>query len=470
MQPESTEDVNKEFLSLQYPINLGYIASSLITAGHEVEMIDLNVLEHKKLLEKIKKFKPEIVGVTSMTPNIYLAQKAIQESKSENKKIKTLLGGVHASALPEETMKMIKELDYLVFGEGEETIKELAEKLEKKQSVNNVKGILYRSKGRIIKNAPRPLIKNLDSIPFPERDLLPMDLYTKHHVSRGFSRENMKIMEILTSRGCPNQCIFCAGHINYGHSLRFRSYENIIQEINECIRKYKITHVSIEDDTFTINKELVKKLCNFFKNKKLTWNCNARVNTVNYEILKLMKESGCKKISFGVESGSEKILKLIKKGITIPQVKKAVSDAKKAGIRYVECTFMIGSHPDETMEDIEKTIKLMHELMPDFLAFSVMCPFPGTEVYNMMKKRKLLMNNPDWSQFSLFGNLKRYEKLTNMTSDEMINLQIKVLKDYYKTPKYVLSQLLKIRTLDEIKYFTKMGILYVKELMLGKKS
>jgi len=214
----------------------------------------------------------------------------------------------------------------------------------------------------------------------------------------------------------------------------------------------------------------VKKLCNFFKNKKLTWNCNARVNTVNYEILKLMKESGCKKISFGVESGSEKILKLIKKGITIPQVKKAVSDAKKAGIRYVECTFMIGSHPDETMEDIEKTIKLMHELMPDFLAFSVMCPFPGTEVYNMMKKRKLLMNNPDWSQFSLFGNLKRYEKLTNMTSDEMINLQIKVLKDYYKTPKYVLSQLLKIRTLDEIKYFTKMGILYVKELMLGKKS
>ncbi|MDD5053847.1 MAG: radical SAM protein [Candidatus Nanoarchaeia archaeon] len=468
IQPEATKAVNKEFLSLQYPINLGYIASSLIKANNEVKMIDLNVMPKKELLKIIKKFKPQIAGLTSMTSSIYNAGETIDIIKDKNKKIITVLGGCHASALPFETMKEIKNLDFLVHGEGEETVVELVDFIKKGKKMHNIPGIAFREKNGIIINKKRELIKDLDSIPFPNRDLIDMELYSKHHVTRGFSRKNNKIIEILTSRGCPNKCIFCAGHVNYKGTLRFRSFENIKKEIEENIEKFNINHISIEDDTFTINRPLVIKLCEFFKEKKLSWNCNSRVNTVNLKLLKMMAESGCKKISFGVESGSPKILKKIKKNIRIKDVKNAVKNAKKAGIRFVECTFMIGSHPDEKIEDVEKSIKLMHELMPDFLAFSILCPFPGTEIYDILIKSKLLPKNPDWSQFSLFGNLKRYEKLNYMTSDEMIKLQSSVLKNYYKSPKYVWNQIKKIKSFDEVKYFLSMAKSYLKELVFAK--
>lgn len=469
IQPNCVEEVDKDYVALQFPINLGYIASSLRKAGHEVKMADFNVMPRKKLPDFLLKFKPELVGLTAMTSSIYNAKEIISEVKKFNKEIITILGGVHASALPIETMKEIKNLDCLVFGEGEETIVELAEHIIKKKNLKNVKGIVFRKKGKIIKNKPRELIKELDSLPFPARDLIPLELYNKRHVTRGFPRKANRIVEILTTRGCPNQCIFCAGHINYGCRVRFRSYENIAEELEECIKKYKINHVSIEDDTFTLNKKLMKRLCGFFKDHNLTWNCNARVNTVDYEILRLMKLSGCRKVSFGVESGNPEMLKKIKKAITVSQVIKAVKDAKKAGIRYVECDFMIGAHIDETLETVNDTVKLIYKLMPDFLVVSVMCPFPGTEVYEMMVKNKLISKNPDWSKFSHFGDLERYPKLKYLTSAQMCELQHKIFKKYYSSPKYIISQLIKIRGLTEIEYYFKMGILFLKEFFVKTK-
>ncbi len=470
IQPNSTKEVNKEYVSLQYPINLGYIAAVLKKEGYEVKLVDFNVTSLKKLNNIIFKYKPELIGITSMTSSIYNTMNIISKIKKIDKKIITVLGGVHASALPIKTMEEIKDLDFLVFGEGEKIIVELVNELKnKKSSFSKIKGIVFRKKGRIIKNKPRELIEDLNTIPYPDRNLLPLKLYAKQHVSRGFSRREMKIIEIITSRGCPNHCIFCAGHINYGHRVRFRSYENIVGEITECIRKYNITHVSIEDDTFILNKELVRKLCIFFKQKKLTWNCNARVNNVNYDLLKLMAKSGCKKIAFGVESGNSEILKKIKKGITVEQAIKAVRDSKKAGIRYVECDFILGSHPDETLKTINDSINLIYKLMPDFLAISVMCPYPGTEIYQMMIKNKLLTKNPDWSQFSHFGDLERYEKLNYLTSEQIVNLQNKIMKKYYGSKKYIFSQLKQISSLNEIKYFFKMAFFYLMEFVLKKK-
>ena len=468
IQPNCAEEVDKEYVSLQYPINLGYIAAVLQKQGHKVNMIDFNVMDRKKLGFFISKFKPELIGLTALTSSIHHAKEIICEIKKINKKIITVLGGIHASALPIKTMKEIKDLDYLVFGEGEKTIVELVEKRSNKKSIESVRGVLFRKKRKIIKNKPRELIKNLDSIPFPIRNLLPMKLYEKQHVSRGFSRKRKKIMEIMTSRGCPNRCIFCAGHINYGFSVRFRNYKNIIEEINEAIKKFKITHISIEDDTFTLNKELVKRLCNFFKKKNLTWNCNARVNTVDYELLKKMAKSGCKKIVFGVESGNPEILQKIKKGITVQQVIKSVKEAKKAKIRYVECDFMIGAHIDETLETVNDTNKLIHTLMPDFLSVSIMCPFPGTEIYKLMVENNYLSKKPDWSQFSFFGDLKRYERIKYLTSKQMVELQHKILKKYYSSLKYIFFQLIQIRSLDEIKYFAKLAVSFLQEFILKK--
>jgi len=468
IQPNSVEEVNREYFSLQYPINLGYIAAALRENGHNVEMVDFNVVSREKLSYFITKYQPELAGVTAMTSSIFNAKDIISEVKRIDKNIITVIGGVHASALPGETMEEIKDLDYLVFGEGEKTIVELVKNIVNKGDLGGVEGVVFRRDGKIIKNKPRDLIENLDTIPFPARDLLSTELYAKQHVSRGFSRREMKIAEIITSRGCPNNCIFCAGHINYGNRLRFRSYENIANEITECIKKYGITHISIEDDTFTINKYLVRKLSHFFNEKSITYNCNARVDTVDYNLLKLMADSGCKKVSFGVESGSPSILKKLKKGITLPQIIKAVKEAKKAGIRYVECDFMIGSHIDETINDVQDSFKLIYKLMPDFIAVSIMCPYPGTEIYKMMVDNDYLYKNPDWSQFSLFGNLRRYKRITNLTPGQMFELQRKILKEYYSSPKYIFSQLIQLGTLSEMKYFWKMGKLFLKEMMFKK--
>jgi len=465
IQPNASEEVDKEYVSLQFPINLGYIASVLREAGHEIKMLDFNVTPKEELDRHILEFQPSIVGMTAMTSSIINVKSIIENIKTTDKNLITVLGGVHASALPAETMKDIEDLDYLIFGEGEMTILELANYLENKtKELESIKGIVFRIKDRIIKTGMRELIENLDKIPPPARDLLPMELYAKRHVSRGFSRKHLKIIEIMTSRGCPNQCIFCAGHINYGYKLRFRSYENIISEVQQCINQYGITHISIEDDTFTINKELVKQLCAFFKEKGITWNCNARVNTVNYELLKIMANSGCEKIAYGIESGSPEILLKNKKGITIAQALNAVSETKKASIRYVECDFMIGSHIDETLDDVKLTKKLINQLMPDFLAVSIMCPYPGTELYKMMIKNNYLPEKPDWSQFSHFGDLKRYERLKYLSSSQMSKMQNEILKQYYSSPKYILMQLSKIRTFNEIKYFSKLGAEFLREI------
>jgi len=467
IQPAGTREVRKDFVSVQYPINLGYIAAVLKKDGHVIRMMDFNVVEYDSVRFRkfILEFEPLVVGFTSMTSTINEFKRLCSEVKGINEKIITVLGGVHASALPIQTLEETPDLDIIVFGEGEITVCELYGCIQEKKDFSKIKGISFRKDNRIVKNEERPLIKNLDDIPKPDRDLLPMEMYAKAHVSRGFSRRELKIVEIITSRGCPYSCIFCAGHINYKHKLRFRSYSDIADEIDECIRKYNVNHVSIEDDTFTINRELVTKLCSYFYQKRITWSCNSRVDTVDYPLLKIMSKSGCKKISFGIESGSPRILKLIKKGITVPQAKKALRDARKARIRYVEGTFMLGSHIDETMEDIQKTEKLIKELMPDFAGLFVMCPFPGTEIFETMKKEKLIEDRPDWNSFTFFGNLRRYERLNHLTVGQLNQIQRDFLRKYYFSFGYIFRQILRIRGLRELRYFCILGIAFFKEFL-----
>ena len=272
----------------------------------------------------------------------------------------------------------------------------------------------------------------------------------------------------MTSRGCPNRCIFCAGHINYGVSLRFRGFDNIAREIEDCVRRYGINHISIEDDTFTLKRELVETLCDFFKSRKLTWNCNSRVNTITPELLKKMADSGCKKISFGVESGSPRILELVKKGITCEQIRSAFKMAKAAGIKYVEGTFILGSHIDEKIEDIEMTKKLILELMPDFAMLSVMCPFPGTEIYDDMRREDLLPVKPDWERFSFFIEGVKYERLRHLTHAELNKIQKDFIREYFVSPKYIWSQVKKFRSFADFGYFANLGIAYFKKFFLGK--
>jgi anaerobic magnesium-protoporphyrin IX monomethyl ester cyclase len=470
VQPPPVEDVVKEYISAQIPINLGYIAASLEQVGAEVRIRDYAVQPFDKFsfLEEIHHFKPTIIGFTSMTNAISSADKLSKYVKDFNKDIVTVLGGCHASALPIETLEEIESIDIVVIGEGDETIKEVYHKIGGGKSLEDVMGIAYRDDGRIKVNQKRELIKNLDDIPLPAWHLFNMKLYEKSHVSRGFSRKHIKMMELMTSRGCPFSCIFCAGHINYGRKVRFRTFENIKREIELCMKEYGVSHISVEDDTLSLNKGLLVQLCEYFKEMKLTWNCNARVDSVDYELLKLMSESGCQKISFGVESGSPRILKLIKKGISLEQVKSAFEWAKKVGIKYVDGTFILGSHPDETLEEIEMTKKLIFELKPDFVSVSIMCPFPGTEVYDVMKKSELLPDKPDWSSFVFLGKNTPYNRLNHLTSSELMKLQNDIISGYYSSFNYIKNRVIRVRSIGELMYFVKLGTIFFKKFVLAK--
>lgn len=471
IQPYPPEHLNKGYVSTQIPINLAYIASSLEEEGANAKLVDFCIdrFVKEKFLLLLDSFKPRMVGFTSMTPSVYAVRDISKIIKDHDKTILTVLGGIHVSALPKRTLEELPCIDIGVVGEGEETIKEIYRLMLSNKPIHGVCGTVCRIGRKIKVNPRRALIKDLDSISFPARHLLKVEKYNKSHVSRGFSRKHLRIMEIITSRGCPNQCIFCAGHINYGRSLRFRSYENIASEVESLIKNYKINHVSIEDDTFTINRKLAIRLCYYFKKKGITWNCNSRVNTVDLELLKLMKKSGCRKVSFGVESGSPAILRLIKKNITLEQVRNAFRWAKKAGIRYIEGTFILGSHIDETLEDIEKTKRMIFELMPDFLMLSIMCPFPGTEIYSMMNEKGLLDEDNDWSRYAFLTGWAPYRRLNHLTAAQLSKIQKDILKEYYSSPRYIFNQVRKIRSMGELSYFLNLGLNFISMFILRKK-
>ena len=462
IQPNCAAEVDREHLSLQFPINLGGLAAVLKQHGHRVWLWDFNVTDRAALPALLDRHRPDVVGVTAMSSTVDNAGRIVEQVKAHSPGTVTMVGGVHATALPEQTPRDIPGLDLVVVGEGEHTLVELLDHLDDPAPV---RGVAHRVADRIVVNPPRSLIADLDSLPPPDRTLVPMELYRKQHVSRGFSRRELGIIEIMTSRGCPYRCIFCAGHIAHGSEVRFRSLGHITAEIDDAVVAFGITHVSIEDDSFGLDRDLALGLCDYFRRNNITWNCNGHVNVLDAPLLTTMAASGCQKIAFGVESGSPTLLKKIRKGITVERVEKTVKAAKRVGVRYVECDFMIGAHPDESPEDIDATVGLIYRLMPDFLIVSIMCPYPGTAVYEMMKQRGFL-THPNWSQFSHFGDLDRYERITHYSGKEVFALQHKILRDYYTSPRYIARRLFSIRSRNEMKYFFRLGVGFVKEFFL----
>lgn len=448
--------------STQYPVNLGIISSYLKVRGHDVRLIDFNVdaFSKKRLHASIEEYMPDAVGISAMTPSIKNAHLIAEAIKERFEDIPIIIGGPHASAIPEQTLKEFPSFDIAVVGEGEETTYEIMEYLKNNKKLEGILGTAWRKNSKIVVEKRRPLIEDINSLPFPDRTLVDMKKYENSHASRGFSRKFLNIAEVFASRGCPNQCIFCATHINYGMKVRFRTIDNLMAEIRYCKERLGVNHVSVEDDTFTLKRPLVEQFCKEIKKLGLTWNCNARVTNVDPKLLKLMKDSGCLKISFGVETGSPRIMKLIKKNITIEQVKKAFRWARESGIRYVEGTFMVGAHPDETKDDIDKTLKLMKEISPDFLAVSVIDPYPGTEVYEIMKSNNYI-HRFDWERFINYGQLPTW-RTKYFSGKGLVKQQKRLLIGFYFRPSTVLRILKKIRSWNEFMYWVDIGLGFVK--------
>ncbi len=363
---------------VHFPLGLAYIATVLRKVGFKITVLDINAHRYSKeeVVAAIQKIDFDIVGIGGMVTVYKYVKWLVPELKAAKPNAKVILGGSLASSIPDFVIEKIKQLDAIVLGEGEITAVELFNALKSNKKPEGILGVWYRDEKKICKNEPRPLIKNIDEVPFPSYDLFPVEVYSKYAAHESGFR---KRMNMISTRGCPFGCRFCY-HL-FGRSMyRTRSPENIIEEIKMLYKDYEIKNISFADDNLTANRPRLIKFCELLANEKLdlTWSCLGRADSIDEEILNLMKAAGCNYIGFGIESGSQKILNNMNKAIKLDTVKKAVELTRKAGIA-ANGTFIFG-YPGEDDSTIRETINFCKELdmSPDFF---IITPYPGTPIY-----------------------------------------------------------------------------------------
>jgi len=456
-----------EFGGIEFPLAVGYLASYTRQHGFDVELWDYTPggYAEDEYIDKLRNSSPKVIGLSCTTPTILNANKLAQIAKRVLPDVLVIIGGPHATAIPERTLKEFPAFDAICVGEGEETFLEVCNRVKEGRHLDGTRGVAHRVNGRVKVEERRPLIRDLDKLPFPARDLVDFKRYKIAHVSRGISRKFMNIMEIMTSRGCPNNCIFCAGHLNYGFSLRFRSVDNILAEVKECIEKYDTEHITINDDTFTLHPRL-NDVCAGFKSLGVTWDCLTRVNVVTKDLLQMMVDAGCIRICFGVESGSPRMLKLIKKNISLVQVRNAFKWAHEVGVKLIDGAFMVGSHPSEDLEDVRMTVDLINEIKPHFWSFTILVPFPGTEVYRMMKEKGYI-SDEKWENFVMFGKVPSW-RTDNFSGEELVRVQKWAMRETYLRLGYVLTMISRIRSLNELQYYVNVGLDFLKSVVIKR--
>jgi len=413
------------------PLGLAYIAS-MLRQSHEVKIIDSNILNYTigDVERELRSFNPDVVGITSVTSSIYEAYKVAETAKRIREDCIVILGGPHASFMPRQSMEECKYIDVIVRGEGEETARELIENIEKGSSLNEVRGITFRRGNEVIETEPRPFIKNIDDIPFPSRDLLPMHLYKFNGV---------KYTTMLTSRGCPFKCSFCSSSRLFGGYWRGRSPENVLEEMKIIYEEYGIRNIEFIDDTFTLNQERAEKICDGIVEQgwDISWGASSRVDTLSKKLAEKMKKAGCWIIYLGIESGSQKILDVIGKRITLEQVRKAVKILKDSGIQVLG-SFIIGFLQD-TKETIKETIKFAKSLNLDYAQFSILTPYPGTPIFDYAKRNNMLLTE-DWSKYTA---IEPIVKIGEVSEKEIKALLRKAYITFYLRSRIVMEWLRK---------------------------
>ena len=448
--PEILEEEN----DILPPLGLMYLAGYLEKfTNHQVKILDCSVekLNYQGLKNRIKQENPDVVGITTLTFTLIDVIKTIKIVKQINRNIKVILGGPHIHIYPEETMT-IKEVDFCVLGEGERPLKDLLDNIDNIKALYKIKGIVFRDKeGKIINTGAPDFIQDLDSLPFPARHLTNYKKYSSTIAKR------FPVTTMITSRGCPFNCLFC-DRPHLGHQFRARSAKNVVDEMEQC-KKMGIEEIFIYDDTFSVNRQRVLDICSEIQKRKLdiAWDVRTRVDTVDEQMLREMRKAGCQRIHYGVEAGTQKILNVLRKGITLEQVERAFYWSKKVGIQTL-AYFMLGS-PTETKEDITATLNLAKKLNPDYAHFSITTPFPATDLYYLGLKQKILPYDY-WKEFAENPrpDFRSYFWEENFTREELIALLKKAYRSFYFRPTYILKTLINIRSLPEFKAKFKAGL------------
>lgn len=377
------------------PLGLLYIAAVLEQAGFAPRVFDIYPYDDRDFAD-LADYRPDAVAMTVLTDYWVRAVELSAFIKSRLPQSVFIAGGVHVTALPQESLASLGAA-IGVIGEGELTMRELCEHIAAGKGWQEVAGIIFRdSAGNFVTTLPRPHIENLDSIPFPSRHLLNFEQYlVPPGIIRGHWTE--RSTTVMTSRGCPFSCIWCGSQCTFGRKVRNRSVENVVDEIEHLVSEYAIDTVWFVDDTFTLNKKRVLEFCRLMTERgiRITWGCQAHVKTADEEMFRAMKKVGLVQLDFGVESGSNRVLKSLKKDSTDDLIRRAFTIARKAGIRTT-ATFMFGS-PGETAEDVEETMRLAQEIRPDFVSSFFITPYPGTELMDMAEANSWEMSKREES-------------------------------------------------------------------------
>jgi anaerobic magnesium-protoporphyrin IX monomethyl ester cyclase len=362
-----------------FPVGLGYISSFVKQHGYNVSFVDLNVQDVtlEDIVDFVRHEKPVLVGVSFMTPQFYGAKKIADAIKDCTPDVHIVFGGAHPSVLPRKTLAEIPSANFIVSGEGEQTTLELLDHLTNgRKGLAEIDGLAWREEGEIVVNRPRELIEDLDSLPYPDRDLIDQSLYH----AQSFLSYSPKAMTIYTSRGCPGRCVFCASGHRLRSRIRERSITNVMKEIDYLRERFDIDYLLIKDDTFTLRKTRVEKFCDAIlqRHPSLKWHCMVRVNSVDQRLLSMMKSAGLNDVFLGIESGNNEILKKAQKGITVEKTREVVEACAQLRISSYGA-FILGL-PCDTAETIEQTIRFACSLPLTMAGFSILIPYPGTQV------------------------------------------------------------------------------------------
>ena len=363
-----------------FPLGLGYIAAHVRQHGHDVRLCDPNVEDHSvmALAAAVEQARPTLVGVSFMTPQFFKARDIIAAIKERCPDVPVAVGGAHPNVAPQKTLEEIPGADYAVFGEGEQTTVELLDLLDRNRGDRRqIAGLCWRDGDRIVVNSARAPLEDLDRLPFPARDIMDQSRYR----AQSFLPYSNKAMAIITARGCPSRCVFCASGHGMRMPVRSRTIDNVMAEIDLLRSRYGIEYLLIKDDTFTLRGSRVREFCSAIKARHpgLRWHCMGRVNGAQEDLLAEMKAAGLNDIFFGIESGNDEILRRAGKGIRTAQARAAVETCDRLGIRTYGA-FILGL-PGDTRETMEQTIDFACSLPLTMAGFSILIPYPGTKAF-----------------------------------------------------------------------------------------
>lgn len=434
VNPPQTASKYKFMGVIAPPLGIAYMAGVLQENHIDVEILDASAedMDFKDVEKELLKRKPDLVALTALTPTIGRALETAQVVKETLPDSIVVMGGYHPTFNFIETLED-ENVDIVIRGEGEYIMLNLVQALENQSSLHDVKGIVFEDKNskEIVVNPEAPLIQDLDELPFPALNLLPMKKYRLLDM-------DTHMTTMITTRGCPMQCSFCSSAAMHGKKIRERSVENIVDEIEYLKTNYDIDTIAFMDDTFTLKKRKVMAICDEIlkRNIEIMWGCTSRVDTLDEKLLKKMKEAGCITIFIGVESADQQQLDNMCKNTTIAKIENAFKIAHNLKIRTIASVAL--GMPGDTKEIMNKTVKFVHKLKPNYAIYSLATPYPGTRFYKEAFEKNLIKIK-DWSKYTLITPIL---ETIDCSLNDMRKIQAKAFMKFYLRPHYIIRQFL----------------------------